>query len=172
MDMNTGTGTGMGTGVSAGGDTGARMTIGRLAEITGVPASAIRYWERHGLLPAPERQSGQRRYPPEAAGRIVILRKCQQAGLTLVEIREFQQEQTRRQTMIRAKVAEIEQRMVDLEHAHQLLNHALLCGEQDIVRCPKFQEQMATWGVPGPAPGASAAGPEAGSAPAAASPLP
>ncbi|WP_329571797.1 MerR family transcriptional regulator [Kitasatospora sp. NBC_01266] len=130
-----------------------RMTIGRLAEITGVPASAIRFWERHGLLPTPERQGGQRRYPPEAAERIVLLRKCQQAGLTLEEIGELQQDRQRRQMMIRSKVAEIEQRMVDLEHAHQMLTHALQCGEEDIVSCPKFREQMATWRTPpGPSP--------------------
>ncbi|MFD8706140.1 MerR family transcriptional regulator [Kitasatospora sp. NPDC059648] len=122
-----------------------RMTIGQLAEITNVPASAIRFWERHGLLPAPERQSGQRRYPPQAAERIVLLRKFQQAGLSLAEVREFQQDQPRRQAMIRAKIAEIEQHMVDLDHAHQLLTHALQCGETDIVSCPTFREQMATW---------------------------
>ncbi|MQS16620.1 MerR family transcriptional regulator [Streptomyces kaniharaensis] len=121
------------------------MTIGRLAELTGVPASAIRFWERHGLLPTPERQSGQRRYPPEAAERIVLLRKCQQAGLTLAQIREFQEDQPRRAAMIRTKLAEIEQLMVDLDHAHQLLAHALQCSKQDIVACPTFQEQMATW---------------------------
>ncbi|MFD8750422.1 MerR family transcriptional regulator [Kitasatospora sp. NPDC059577] len=121
------------------------MTIGQLAEITDVPASAIRFWERHGLLPPPERQSGQRRYPPQAAERIVLLRKFQQAGLSLAEVREFQQDQPRRQAMIRAKVAEIEQRMVDLDHAHQLLTHALQCSKTDIVSCPTFREQMATW---------------------------
>ncbi|MFG2697627.1 MerR family transcriptional regulator [Kitasatospora sp. NPDC048407] len=122
-----------------------RMTIGQLAEITDVPASAIRFWERHGLLPAPERQSGQRRYPPQAAERIMLLRKFQQAGLSLAEVREFQQDQPRRQAMIRAKVAEIEQRMIDLDHAHQLLTHALQCGQSDIVSCPTFRDQMATW---------------------------
>ncbi|MFJ9517479.1 MerR family transcriptional regulator [Kitasatospora sp. NPDC101801] len=125
-----------------------RLTIGQLARATAVPASAIRYWERHGLLPEPERQGGQRRYPPEAAGRIVLLRKCQQAGLTLAEIRTFQLEQSTRQAMIRGKLVEIEQRRIDLEHAHQLLTHALQCGEEDIVRCPKFREQMATWRTP------------------------
>ncbi|MCX5195553.1 MerR family transcriptional regulator [Streptomyces sp. NBC_00249] len=127
---------------------GMLMTIGRLSEMTGVPASAIRFWERHGLLPEPERRSGQRRYPPEAARRIVLLRKCQQAGLTLGEIREFQRERSLRQEMIRGKVAEIERRMVDLDHAHQLLTHALQCGEEDIVECPKFREQMARWRTP------------------------
>ncbi|MGW2256138.1 MerR family transcriptional regulator [Kitasatospora sp. NPDC001660] len=121
------------------------MTIGQLAEVTRVPASAIRFWERHGLLPAPERQNGQRRYPPEAAERIVLLRKFQQAGLSLAEINEFQQDQPRRQAMIRAKVDEVEQRMVDLDHAHQLLLHALQCGKEDIVSWPTFREQMATW---------------------------
>ncbi|GAA0315772.1 MerR family transcriptional regulator [Streptomyces polychromogenes] len=130
----------------------ARMTIGRLAGLTGVPASAIRYWERNGLLPAPERVSGQRRYPPEAAERITVLRTCQQAGLTLVEIKEFQRDQPLREAMIRAKIGEIEQRMVDLEHAHQLLTHALRCGEEDIVVCPKFREQMASWRTADPAP--------------------
>ncbi|GHB73174.1 MerR family transcriptional regulator [Streptomyces cirratus] len=125
-----------------------RMTIGQLSQATGVPASAIRFWERHGLLPAPERQGGQRRYPPEAAQRIVVLRKCQQAGLTLAEIGEFQEDQATRQAMIRAKIAEVEQRMIDLDHAHQLLVHALRCGEEDIVTCPKFREQMAAWETP------------------------
>ncbi|MFH7599915.1 MerR family transcriptional regulator [Streptomyces racemochromogenes] len=129
-----------------------RMTIGRLSELTGVPASAIRYWERHGLLPAPERESGQRRYPPEAAERITVLRTCQQAGLTLGEIGEFQRERPEREAMIRAKITEIEQRMVDLDHAHQLLTHALRCGEEDIVTCPKFREQMAAWRTADPAP--------------------
>jgi DNA-binding transcriptional MerR regulator len=122
-----------------------RVTIGRLAEITGVPASAIRFWERHGLLPAPERQSGQRRYPPEAAQRITLLRKFQQAGLTLTEIGEFQQDRPHRQAMIRSKLGEIEQRMIDLDHAHQLMAHALLCGKADILTCATFQQQMATW---------------------------
>ncbi|GAA2812019.1 MerR family transcriptional regulator [Kitasatospora aburaviensis] len=129
-----------------------RMTIGRLAEITKVPASAIRYWERHGLLPAPEREGGQRRYPSEAAERITVLRTYQQAGLSLAEIREFQQEQPRREAMIRAKITELQQRVIDLDHAQQLLTHALKCSEADIVRCPKFRQQMATWQTPDPAP--------------------
>ncbi|MFJ5547550.1 MerR family transcriptional regulator [Streptomyces sp. NPDC093225] len=128
------------------------MTIGRLADITGVPASAIRYWERHRLLPTPDRESGQRRYPPEAAERITVLRTCQQAGLTLAEIGEFQREQPHREAMIRAKLSEIEQRRVDLDHAHELLTHALKCSEEDIVRCPKFREQMAAWQTPDTTP--------------------
>ncbi|MFB7945599.1 MerR family transcriptional regulator [Kitasatospora phosalacinea] len=125
------------------------MTIGQLAEATGVPASAIRFWERHDLLPAPERRSGQRRYPPQAVQRIVLLRTFQQAGLSLAEVREFQQDQPRRRAMIRAKLAEVEQRRIDLDHARQLLTHALRCSRTDIVSCPTFREEMAAWNRPG-----------------------
>ena len=38
------------------------MTIGKLAEMSGVPASTIRYWEKIGVLPLSTRVSGQRRY--------------------------------------------------------------------------------------------------------------
>ncbi|WP_033220315.1 MerR family transcriptional regulator [Kitasatospora phosalacinea] len=120
-----------------------RLTIGQLAAATGVPASAIRFWERHGLLPAPERQGGQRRYPPQAAERIVLLRTFQRAGLSLAEVGEFQREQPHRQVMIRAKLDEIERRRADLDHAHQLLTHALRCGKPDIVECPTFRDQLA-----------------------------
>ncbi|WP_433604795.1 MerR family transcriptional regulator [Prescottella agglutinans] len=121
------------------------MTIGQLAASTGVPASAIRYWERHGLLPEPERRGGQRRYPPEATDRIVLLRKFQTAGLSLDEIREVQQERPRRKAMLTDKLVEIERRIVDLQHAHELLAHAVQCSKPDIVTCATFRAQMATW---------------------------
>ncbi|WP_407671652.1 MerR family transcriptional regulator [Nocardia aurantiaca] len=121
------------------------MTIGRLSELTGVPASAIRFWERHGLLPEPERHSGQRRYPENAVERIALLRKCQRAGLTLADLAELQQDRPRRTEMITAKLAETEQRRIDLEHARQFLEHAVQCSRTDILDCPKFRAQMALW---------------------------
>ncbi len=44
------------------------LTIGELAKRTGVATSALRYYEELGLLPAPGRVSGQRRYPESAVG--------------------------------------------------------------------------------------------------------
>ena len=123
----------------------AGLTIGEVASATGVPASAIRFWERRGLLPEPERSSGQRRYAPEAAERISILRKFQEAGLTLAELVALQADRPHRQAMIRAKLDEIEARLVDLAHAQQLLRHSLQCSKQDLVTCPTFRAQSADW---------------------------
>jgi DNA-binding transcriptional MerR regulator len=63
------------------------MTIGELARRAGRSASSIRYYEQIGLLPAPARLYGQRRYDADAIRQLAIIDTAQQAGLTLDEIR-------------------------------------------------------------------------------------
>lgn len=62
------------------------LTIGQVAERAGVNTSHIRFYERVGVLPAPERVSGQRRYREEVLHRLSIIDVAQRAGLTLDEI--------------------------------------------------------------------------------------
>jgi MerR family transcriptional regulator, redox-sensitive transcriptional activator SoxR len=63
------------------------LTIGELARRTNRRTSAIRYYEEIGLLPAAERVSGQRRYPPESVRTLAIIDTAQQGGLALEEIK-------------------------------------------------------------------------------------
>jgi DNA-binding transcriptional MerR regulator len=65
------------------------MKIGELAGRTGLNASAIRYYERMGLLAAPDRNGGQRRYPAESIYRVLLIRFAGNMGFTLVEIKIF-----------------------------------------------------------------------------------
>jgi MerR family transcriptional regulator, redox-sensitive transcriptional activator SoxR len=67
----------------------ASLTIGEVAARAGVNTSRIRYYERLGVLPRPERASGQRRYGEEVLHRLAIIDVAQRAGLTLDEIRDF-----------------------------------------------------------------------------------
>lgn len=67
----------------------AAMRIGEVAEQAGVRTSLIRYYERIGLLPAPERESGQRRYDASVLRRLAVIDVAQRAGLTLDEIAEL-----------------------------------------------------------------------------------
>ena len=62
------------------------MTIGQVAARAGVATSAVRYYERRGLLAADARQSGQRRYTPATLRRLVFIGMLQDAGLSLDEI--------------------------------------------------------------------------------------
>ena len=65
------------------------MTIGEVAKRAGVATSAIRYYERVGVLPAPERVSGQRRYAMDAVDRLRTVQAAQQAGFSLEEIAQL-----------------------------------------------------------------------------------
>ena len=64
----------------------ALLTIGELARRAGVAPSAVRYYERRGLLCADERRSGQRRYRPETLRLLVFIGMLQDAGLSLDDI--------------------------------------------------------------------------------------
>jgi MerR family redox-sensitive transcriptional activator SoxR len=63
------------------------LSIGEVARQVGIRASAIRYYEQAGLLPAPRRRSGQRRYDPDIIDRLALIEFAQQAGFTIGEIR-------------------------------------------------------------------------------------
>jgi MerR family transcriptional regulator, redox-sensitive transcriptional activator SoxR len=65
----------------------AALTIGEVAARAGVNTSRIRYYERVGVLPKPERTSGQRRYGEDVLNRLAIVDVAQRAGLALDEIR-------------------------------------------------------------------------------------
>lgn len=62
------------------------ITIGELARRAGVATSAVRYYERRGLLVADERRSGQRRYRPDSLRLLVFIGMLQDAGLSLDDI--------------------------------------------------------------------------------------
>lgn len=66
------------------------MSIGEVARRAGVRPSALRYYEGVGVLPAPERENGRRRYDEEVLhevlDRMAVVRVAQQAGFTISEI--------------------------------------------------------------------------------------
>jgi MerR family redox-sensitive transcriptional activator SoxR len=65
------------------------MKIGEFARRANLNASAIRYYEKMGLLVAPPRIGGQRRYPSDALHRVLLIRFATDMGFTLAEIKLF-----------------------------------------------------------------------------------
>ena len=66
------------------------MTIGRLAKASSVSAETIRYYERSGFLPPPERMaSGYRVYSGDSIRRIRFIKQAQALGFTLSEVVEL-----------------------------------------------------------------------------------
>lgn len=64
------------------------MTIGQLAKAAGVHVETIRYYQRRGLLAEPKRLPGSvRRYGAEAAARVAFVKRAQELGFTLEEVK-------------------------------------------------------------------------------------
>lgn len=63
------------------------LSIGEVAKRAGVNVSAIRFYEREGLLPEPERTGGQRRFGRDTVRRLEIIAVAKRAGFSLGEIR-------------------------------------------------------------------------------------
>jgi DNA-binding transcriptional MerR regulator len=66
------------------------LSIGEVAEGSGVSRDAIRYYERLGLVPKAARTAaGYRKYPPGVIGRLALVRNAQRFGFSLTEIAGF-----------------------------------------------------------------------------------
>ncbi len=64
-----------------------QLTIGQLAERTGVSHSALRFYESQGLISADRTSGSQRRYARSTLRRVAFIRIAQRVGLSLEEIR-------------------------------------------------------------------------------------
>jgi DNA-binding transcriptional MerR regulator len=62
------------------------MTIGELSEITGLSVSAIRFYQRRGLLPAREAEGGWQRFGTETLDRLAVIELAKGAGFNLDEV--------------------------------------------------------------------------------------
>ena len=67
----------------------ANLRIGEVARQAGIATSALRYYERVGLLPAPPRVSKRRLYDQNILGRIRIILLARDAGFSVSETRSF-----------------------------------------------------------------------------------
>ncbi|MFD5827850.1 MerR family transcriptional regulator [Lentzea sp. NPDC060358] len=114
------------------------MRISELARAAGVGISTVRFYERRGLVvPATRTHGGYRYYDREALRRLKFIRRAQQLGFTLTEVGQilaFSSEPADLGDVITGKVAEIEQRVHDLERVRLALLDVAANGVRE--RCP------------------------------------
>ncbi len=127
------------------GNTGARFTIGRLAKQAGVGIDTVRFYERRGLLPEPERTaSGYRVYGEDIAARILFIRRAKRLGFTLDEIATLLRLQDRggKKAEVRAltnnKLQEINAKISDLQRIRTVLQELSesCSGKGNVDGCP------------------------------------
>lgn len=113
-----------------------------MAARASVNPQTLRYYERRGLLAAPERSgSGYRAYPPEAVYRVRFIKRAQELGFTLAEVESLlhlaeggPDSCDRVRALADEKIADVEQRIADLQ--------ALLAGlTQLVATCDRPRSQ-------------------------------
>jgi len=121
------------------------MSIGHVAQICGLAPSAIRYYEKAGLLPRPIRVSRQRRYGAEVIGRLRLLQVAREAGFTIAETRTFvagfsatTPPAIRWRTLAKRKLEEIEAQIRQFERMKVLLESSFRCQCLSIEDCARI----------------------------------
>jgi MerR family transcriptional regulator, copper efflux regulator len=107
----------------------AMLAIGEVARHAGIATSAVRFYEREGLLEPDGRQSGQRRYRADTLRRLVFVGMLQDAGLSLEDIRGILDAATVAEwkAIAAARLEVLEDEIERLERARAYLKGALLC---------------------------------------------
>lgn len=121
------------------------LRAGEVAEAAGVNRQTLRYYERRGLLAEPARSpGGHRLYPTEAVTILRVIKAAQRLGFTLDEVanlldvsrhRHGQRPDAGLQAQARVKLAEVEQRIRDLQTIRENLAAALDAGCNDLTSC-------------------------------------
>lgn len=115
--------------------------IGEVARRAGIAASAIRYYEREGLIPAADRQGQTRVYGDDILDRLALIGLAKRAGFRIAEIRQLVRGVVRRtspgprwRALAEEKLAEVETRIEEAQRARAVLRRLIHCD------CSTFED--------------------------------
>ena len=118
------------------------MRVGEVAERAGVNVETLRYYERRGLLPAPDRTpSGHRRYDEETVRFLRAIKEAQAVGFTLAEIAEYLRAARRSspsealRVRMAAKIDQIDARIAALRRMRDELARVVGCACSSLDHC-------------------------------------
>ena len=124
------------------------LTIGRLAANAGVNLETVRYYERIGLMPLPDRTSGgHRNYLPEHGARLAFIRRARELGFSLDDIRALialsgaeHQSCAEVKTIASQHLQNVHAKIADLSRLAAVLDEAVRqCGDGSVPSCPVIQ---------------------------------
>src|SRR6201994_2713311 len=122
------------------------LSIGEVADRTGVSVSALRFYEAEGMVSPTRTAGGQRRYPRDVLRRVAFIRVAQRVGLTLDEIRSALATLPEQRTptaadwarLARAWKAQLDERIRLLEGVRDELSSCIGCGCLSLQACKLY----------------------------------
>ena len=117
------------------------LRIGEVAQRAGIATSAIRYYEREGLIPRADRVGNARVYGPDILDRLALIELAKSAGFTVAEMRQLVRGVSRRtapgprwRALAEKKLGEMEERIAEAENMRFVLKNLMRC------ECPTFED--------------------------------
>jgi DNA-binding transcriptional MerR regulator len=123
------------------------MDIGEVAERSGVPASALRYYEEVGLIRSVGRHGLRRQFDPNVLLRLSLIELGKTAGFSLTEIAGMFGKDGRPdipRDQLHAKANDLQRQMVDLRVLRDALRHVAECPAPSHLECPTFRKLLKT----------------------------
>jgi MerR family transcriptional regulator, redox-sensitive transcriptional activator SoxR len=133
------------------------LSIGEVARRSGVPASALRFYEDAGLVQSVRGAGGARQYPRTALRRIAVIQAAKAVGMPLAEVKSAFDALPRGRTptkadweqLSRSWRARLDERIADLRRLRDGLTSCIGCGCLSLRSCTLFNPQD-TLGADGP----------------------
>ena len=121
------------------------MDIAEVAKRSGVPASALRFYEGKGLIASVGRQGLRRSFEPAVLDQLALIALGQAAGFSLDEIRAMfspQRKPAIDRRALAAKADELDATIKRLKAMSDGLRHAAVCPARSHAECPSFQRLL------------------------------
>ena len=121
------------------------MDIAEVARRTGIASSALRYYERRGLIASLGPAGARRRFPPGVLDQLALIALGQAAGLSLDEIQSMLSPHggpNIDRQLLADKAGEIDAKVRQLRAVSRGLKHAAACPAPSHAQCPTFQRLL------------------------------
>jgi Hg(II)-responsive transcriptional regulator len=126
------------------------MTIGVLAKLSKVTVETVKFYEKEGVLPKPVKPSGGfRKYPEDYVSRINFVKRSQELGFTLREIKELLKLKVDKKATCNVvmkktegKITEVDKKIKDLQQMKKSLSKIRECcsdSSKTLEECPIFE---------------------------------
>ncbi|MGW2936570.1 MerR family transcriptional regulator [Streptomyces sp. NPDC001156] len=134
------------------------LDIAEVAEHCGLAPSALRFYEKKGLIAAAGRNGLRRTYHPDVLERLALITCARSAGFSIAEIERFltaRPSDVDLRSRMATKAHHLDEQIGRLRRLRDSLRHAAVCDHEPIVDCPDFKRAVGNVAAPALAPGRS-----------------
>lgn len=121
------------------------LDIAEVAGRTGLAPSALRFYEKKGLISAAGRNGLRRTYRPDVLERLALIVCARGAGFSVAEIGRFlvaRPSDADLRTGMAARARDLDEQIGRLTRLRDSLRHAAVCDHEPIVDCPEFKRAV------------------------------